>query len=125
MSEQTAKADAPPPLGSTLTTMTPSRSRVGATERATKASTSAEAKALLELSAQKPIDSRSSIAGSSASIARTVSIFVDESQRGSRCWRCVHFSGWSVRAHSSQTSESVIVSKTGRPDAVVSSIIFE
>ena len=73
-----------------------------------KFSTSVEGKALAWESAETPMDSRRSIAGSSASKLLTTSIFWEESHRGISASLCVHFSGCSVFMQSSARGAGVI-----------------
>ena len=74
---------------------------IGGDGRAIIDSMSLAEKAFSEPSAEMPKDSRSSIAGSSASNARTVSTFLELSQRGMDASLCLHFSGASVLRQSS------------------------
>jgi len=121
-SEAIEKAEAPPPDGShaTKTWLTlVSGSRMlytsGLGTRLIMASIASVPKAFSLPSAEMPKDSRSSIAGSSARSARTVSTFLELSQRGmdASLWR--HFSGWSVLRHSSQTRVIFMLSKIALP----------
>ena len=104
-SEKTANCELPPPAGSTaivtwLVLASPIEQKmstgISVMVFLKKRSTSPDGKALDCASAQMPMDSRRSIAGSSASKLRTTSIFWEESQRGISASLCVHFSGCSV-----------------------------
>ena len=121
-SEAIEKAEAPPPEGSHATktwltfdsgSRTLYTSRLGT--RRIMASIDSVPDAFSEPSAEMPSDSRSSIAGSSASNARTVSTFLEESHRGmdASLWR--QRSGWSVLRQSSQTRVIFMLSKIALP----------
>ena len=117
-SDAIEKAEAPPPLGSHATktwlilasgSRTSYRSLLGT--RLIMASIDSVPKAFSEPSAEMPKLSRRSMAGSSARSARTVSTFLELSQRGMDASLCLHFSGWSVLRQSSHTKVILIVSK--------------
>jgi len=89
-----------------------------------KLSMSTDGNARADESAEMPIDSLKSIAGSSESRLRTVSIFVELSHLGISDILWVHFSGQSDLRHSSHTSVILIVSNRGFPIESVSANIL-
>jgi len=112
------KAEAPPPEGShamkrcdVLFCGLRTSYTIGGGTRLIMFSMSTVEKAFSEPSAEMPSDSRRSMAGSSAKSARTVSTFLDESQRGIEASLCRHFSGVSVFRHSSHTKVILMLSK--------------